>query len=41
MRQPDTAKDGRGASGSKLKRTRTDAAMRFIVVDKHKELEGI
>jgi len=32
----DTPKDAHGASASKLRPTRTDAAMRFIVVDKDK-----
>lgn len=34
LKDSDTAKDARGASESKIKPTRTEAAMKFIVVDK-------
>ncbi|HEY6724986.1 MAG TPA: OmpA family protein [Polyangiaceae bacterium] len=36
LKDSDTAKDARGATESKIKPTRTEAAMKFIVVDKEK-----
>ncbi|HEU5074129.1 MAG TPA: OmpA family protein [Polyangiaceae bacterium] len=36
LKDSDTAKDARGATESKIKPTKTEAAMKFIVVDKDK-----
>lgn len=42
LHESGTAKDARGASASKIEPTKTDAAMRFIVVDKDKgPMKGI
>lgn len=42
LKDSDTAKDAHGVSESKIKPTRTEAAMKFIVVDKEKgPIQGI
>lgn len=42
LKDSDTAKDARGATESKIKPTRTEAAMKFVVVDKDKgPIQGI
>lgn len=42
LKDSDSAKDAHGASESKIKATRTEAAMKFIVVDKDKgPIQGI
>ena len=42
LQKSDTAKDARGVNESKIKPTRTEAAMKFIVVDKDKgPIQGI
>lgn len=42
LKDSDTAKDAHGASESKIKPTKTEAALKFIVVDKEKgPIEGV
>lgn len=42
LKDSDTAKDAHGASESKIKATKTEAALKFIVVDKEKgPIEGV